>query len=212
MSLLTDPFQSLSLPTPNTITSKRDRFVCLYPGCEFICMKIYDLKRHVSIKHISLVFSCPIPGCGGRTFIRKDNLFAHARLAHRELPFTMFEAACDVSQVRQQVAPNTPEASHSVVREIKNKPLDLNLTCSENTKDIRSSMQSRLVVTEPTPVNSAQDPHDNAVKLGGLDQAIGHDLLIPADKIESHEQSKSISLSLWPPQYLALLELGGMSF
>lgn len=209
--LLTDPFQSLSLPTPDTITSEKDRFVCLYPGCEFTCRRTYLLIRHFSI-HVRLVFSCPIPGCGGQTFTRKDLLYAHARLAHRELPLTMFEAAGAVSQVRQSVDHNTPEASHAVVREIKNKPLDLNLTCSENTKDIHSSMQSRLVVTEPAPVNSAQDPHDNAVKLGGLDQATGHDLLIPADKIETHEQSKSISLSLWPPQYLALLELGGMYF
>ncbi len=206
--LLTDPFHYLSLPTPDTITSEKDRFVCLYPGCEVTCRRICDLQRHFS-KHICLVFLCPIPGCGGQTFTRKDKLFAHARLAHRELPLTMFEAACAVSQVRQSVDHNTPEASHAVVRETKKKPLDLISTCSENTKDIRSSTQSRLVVTEPAPVNSAQDPNDIAVKLGGLTQATGHDLLIPADKIESHEQSKSISLSLWPPQYLALLELGG---
>lgn len=177
-------------------------------------MRIYELKRHFSVKHIRLVFSCPIPGCGGRTFIRKDKLSAHARLVHRELPSTMFEAACAVPQVCQSVDHNTPEASHAVVREmkLKNKAFDLNLTCSENTKDSHSSMQNRLVDTEPAPVNSAQDPHDNAVKLGGLDQATGHDLLIPADKIGSHEQSESIFLSLWPPQYLALLELGGMYF
>ena len=71
-------------------------------------------------------------------------------------------------------------------------------------------MQNQLAVTDHAPVGSAQDPSEVPVKVEGLTQATDPDLLISADKVMDHDQSKSISLSLWPPQYLALLELGGM--
>lgn len=209
-----DFVRSRSLPTPSKILGTKDKFICLYAGCEANFRRVADLQRHV-LKHINLVFSCPIPSCGGRTFTRKDKLLAHARLVHRGCPLTMFEAVdlhsklhttttAAVSHDSRSVHDISPGGPSDDFPAVKGETSDFDIDC------FISSTPSQLAITDPALEDSAQIAADVSIKVEGLTQVTGSDLLNSADKDVGLGQLKAISLSLWPPQYLALLELGGL--
>jgi len=40
-----------------------ERYVCLWPGCEVTCKRVYELKRHVNRHKLRRCWFCPISGC-----------------------------------------------------------------------------------------------------------------------------------------------------
>lgn len=40
-----------------------ERYVCLWPGCEVTCKRVYELKRHVNRHKLRRCWYCPISGC-----------------------------------------------------------------------------------------------------------------------------------------------------
>jgi len=38
-------------------------YVCLWPGCEVTCKRVYELKRHVNRHKLRRCWFCPISGC-----------------------------------------------------------------------------------------------------------------------------------------------------
>ena len=80
------------------LTTQRSEYECLYPHCNYVTNRPYDLKRHSKQKHqtnkdlaeAGKLYDCPDTRCkarGENGFKRKDHLRDHFRRLHRhELP------------------------------------------------------------------------------------------------------------------------------
>lgn len=219
-----DPIRSLSLPIPGGSASMKDGYVCLFAGCEGMFKRVEDLRRH-GLKHIGLVFSCPITSCD-RPFTRKDKLFEHARQMHPESPSSKFETVDLQSKINtkttfagfQDNRPSNDSVEHAndaCIREITRSPSGFDSDYSENACTLSPSIHSQSHEIDYrrlyySPLDTLQESVDVWMKRERSSQDTDPNTMIPASKAVSHDQSDSISLSLWPPQYLALLDLGGM--
>ena len=206
---------------PNLSAGTKDRYICLFPGCEAIFPRVSDLRQH-GLKHISLVFSCPIPSCN-ISFSRKDHLFDHARQSHRKSPLSDFKRVSLRSKINALTTvtriQNRPFI-HDRIRggldvctsdTVKSSP-DRNPAYSENTCNTFPSTQSQLVTTDSVPLDPSPELDEIFIKQERSSQATDPDPTIIASKVEMGDQTESNSFSLWPAQYLALLDIGGMYY
>jgi hypothetical protein len=69
-------------------------------------------------------------------------------------------------------------------------------------------IQSQLAEVTHTHSNPSQASTNIQTASDSTAQAVGANLAVSSEKIVDHDKQKSISLSLWPAQYLALLDLG----
>jgi len=219
----TESSTSLPLSSLTSAAKVEDRYICLFPGCELTFRRVADLKRH-GLKHISLAFPCPILGCGFRSFTRRDKLLDHARRVHPEAHLSKFEAVnlnstfhttktLAASGDHQSVHDTETDTCRSPCRELKKEMTRPGSDFSPDSLDtftpvFDAHIQSQLAEVTHTHSNPSQASTNIQTASDSTAQAVGADLAVSSEKIVDHDKQKSISLSLWPAQYLALLDLG----